>query len=284
MTDVACGECGASIPGESADVDVQNRQPCPRCGSKKRAFSIQIGGTLTTSGSVDASVTRRLVELTRLEQIPTIAVQGVDDLAVSDAASTQVVEVLQTAPGPEIFPSTVRAFPDVLLQAAVVRLGTETSDGQLIAGVAVSWFEIIAELERDPDFLFKIHWRKLEELVAGAYERAGWPEVILTPRRGDAGRDIIATKPGVVSIRIVDQIKAYRPGHVVTADEVRSMLGALSVEQNVSKGLVTTTSVFAPGIEKDARLARFMPYRLELKNGEQLLNWLTSLGAKGGGS
>lgn len=56
------------------------------------------------------------------------------------------------------------------------------------------------------------------------------------------------------------------------------MLGVLSAEPNVSKGLITTTSRFAPGIETDSGLAAFMPYRLELKDGDQLRRWLLELG------
>jgi restriction system protein len=98
------------------------------------------------------------------------------------------------------------------------------------------------------------------------------------PSGPNRGRDVIATKPGVGSIRIVDQIKAYESRHVVTADEVRAMVGVLTVEGNVSKGLVTTTSRFAPGIEKDQRLASLMPFRLELKDGDRRLEWLVQLG------
>jgi restriction system protein len=45
---------------------------------------------------------------------------------------------------------------------------------------------------------------------------------------GDGGRDIIATKIGIGSIRFYDQVKAYKPGHIVTADEVRSVYGRAS--------------------------------------------------------
>ena len=166
---------------------------------------------------------------------------------------------------------------DVLLQAAVLSLGSKTTDGQLVEAVAIPWVEIIRQLERDPEFLFKIPWRTLEEIVAGAYTQAGWPDVVLIPRSGDRGRDVIATKPGVLSVRVVDQIKAYRKGHVVTADEVRSMLGVLQTDQNVSKGLVTTTSRFAPGIETDSGLRAFMPFRLELKDGQELSRWLVAV-------
>jgi restriction system protein len=168
-------------------------------------------------------------------------------------------------------------YPDVLLQAAVINLGGSTSDGRLIIGVSVAWFEIIEQLQKDPDFLYQIPPRKLEELIAGAYERAGFPEVILTPRSGDLGRDVIAIKPGFCSIRIIDQVKAYRPGHTVSADEVRALYGVLSADQNTSKGLVTTTSDFAPRITEDRLLKPLMPHRLELKNGQRLLEWLRQI-------
>ena len=83
-------------------------------------------------------------------------------------------------------------YPDVLLQAAVVSLGSPTPEGHIVEAVAVPWFEIPRLLEHDPDFLFKVSWRKLEEIVAGAYVRAGWSDVVLTPRSGDRGRDVIA--------------------------------------------------------------------------------------------
>lgn len=184
---------------------------------------------------------------------------------------------LRLVPGePAGIPQTPQ-YPGVLLQAVVVDLGDKTNEGQLIQGVAIPWFEIIRELERDPDFLFKIHPRKLEEIIAGAYEREGFPEVILTPQSGDRGRDVIATKPGIVCIRIIDQVKAYRRDRRVTADQVCSVLGVLQRDRNVSKGVVTTTSHFAPGIYRDADLMAFVPYRLELKDGPQLVQWLKSL-------
>jgi HJR/Mrr/RecB family endonuclease len=51
-----------------------------------------------------------------------------------------------------------------------------------------------AQCRKTPEFAFKMPWERLEELVAGAYKRAGFEEVTLTPRSGDHGRDVIATK------------------------------------------------------------------------------------------
>ena len=179
-----------------------------------------------------------------------------------------------------LFDSTVISLPPILLQAAVIELGTRVDEGQIVVGVTIPWFEIIREVARDPDFLFKVPWRKLEELVAGAYEREGWKRVTLTPRTGDRGRDIIVEKPGVCAIRVIDQVKAYSPGHRVCADDIRALLGVLTADANVSKGIVTTTTEFAPGIRTDQVLNRFMPYRLELKEGPELRAWLVSIWQK----
>jgi ribosomal protein S27AE len=40
---VSCGKCGAII-AESRDTRPEDRQPCPRCGSTSRLFSVAIKG------------------------------------------------------------------------------------------------------------------------------------------------------------------------------------------------------------------------------------------------
>jgi restriction system protein len=167
------------------------------------------------------------------------------------------------------------AQPEILIPAGILNLGDKVTEGQLIAAVAVAWFDILAKLEENPQFLHQLGWREVEELIAGAYKREGWPEVILTPRSGDGGRDIIASRPGFGAIRIYDQVKAYSPGHVVTADEVRALFGVVARDPNVSKGIVTTTATFAPRVREEWKAV--MPYRLELKDGPALAAWLMGL-------
>ena len=103
------------------------------------------------------------------------------------------------------------------------------------------------------------------------YDVKPWP----FSRSGDGGKDIIATKDGVGSI--FDQVKAYTPPHLVTADEVRAMLGVITGHSNVSKGVITTTSQFVPGVATEPGLAPFMPHRLELKPRDTLLTWSEEL-------
>jgi restriction system protein len=167
--------------------------------------------------------------------------------------------------------------PEMIVRALLV-FGDRTKEGQLVRAVSIPWFEIIATLARDPANAYQIDARVWEEIIAGAYRREGFDDVVLTPRSGDKGRDVIATKHGVGCIRIIDQVKAYRPGHVVSADEVRSLFGAITLEGNVSKGVLTTTSTFAPNLFVDYEdLRRQVPHRLELKDRDVLLPWLDSL-------
>lgn len=163
-----------------------------------------------------------------------------------------------------------------LLQAAIVTPLAYTPEGALVEAVALPWIELVVALEHDPDIVHQLHWRKWEEIVAAAYERQGF-EVVLTPRSNDRGRDVIAVHRQIGTIRIFDQVKAYAPGHLVTANDVRAMLEVLTAERNVSKGFITTTSSFAPGILKGPGLTALMPYRLELRSRKELISWLAAV-------
>lgn len=163
-----------------------------------------------------------------------------------------------------------------LLQAAIVTPVEHTPDGALVQAVALPWIQLVAAIEHDPDMVHQLHWRKWEEIVAAAYEMQGF-EVVLTHHSHDDGRDVIAVHREIGTIRIFDQVKAYAPGHRVTANDVRAMLGVLTAEPNVSKGFITTTSTFAPGIYKDPGLAALMLYRLELRSRDELISWLAAV-------
>lgn len=164
---------------------------------------------------------------------------------------------------------------NLLLQAVIIP-GDKTDEGQLIQLVTPPWGEIVRLLQNDPSVAYQIPWRKWEEIIAGAYKKAGFDEVTLTPRSRDYGRDIIAVKKGIGKVRIIDQVKAYKPGHLVTADEVRALMGVLPGD-GASKAFLTTTSDFAPRIKDDPFISRVIPTHLELINGEELLKLLVEL-------
>jgi restriction system protein len=166
-----------------------------------------------------------------------------------------------------------------LLLQAVVRPGDRTDEGKLIEAVTLPWFDIIALLEKDPNAAFEIPPERWEEIIAGAYKRAGFDDVILTPRSGDHGRDVIAVKKALCTVRVIDQVKAFKPSHRVTANDVRALIGVLQTD-GASKAVLTTTSDFAPRITTDPTIIPFIPSRLELINGTMLMERLKKLGRK----
>ena len=141
----------------------------------------------------------------------------------------------------------------------MITLGEKTSEGRIIESVVPAWLEIARLMQGDPSIIYQIDARKWEEIIAGAYERAGFDEVILTPRSGDHGRDVIAVKRGLWTIRVIDQVKAYGHGHLVPANDVRALIGVLVTDQAATKGLVTTTSDFAPKIWEDPSIKPYSP-------------------------
>jgi hypothetical protein len=102
------------------------------------------------------------------------------------------------------------------------------------------------------------------------------PDAVLTPKRNDKGRDIIAERAdwGQLRFLLFDQMKAYAPDHLVGPDEIREMAGVLHREQGATKGLITTTSGFSPGALQEAQ---YLFPRLELKPRVRLLTWLASV-------
>lgn len=155
----------------------------------------------------------------------------------------------------------------------------KTASGTLIKSVSDTWYEIVRYVGSDWSNAHKVPADKWEEIVAGAFTKADY-EVTLTPRSGDHGRDVIAVKHGFGCVKIIGSVKAYAPGNTVSYDDVRALLGVMSGEQDVSKGIVTTTSDFPPKIKDDPFIKPFLPTRLELVNGTALQQWLTDVSGR----
>ena len=165
--------------------------------------------------------------------------------------------------------------PRIAIRSLIIP-GDQTKEGTLVKGVSRLWFEILRMIHNDPDSIHHIDCWKWEEIVAGAYNQEGWEIVVLTPKRGDKGRDIIAERKdwGQLRFLLLDQVKSYAPDHLVGPDEIREMAGVLHREQGATKGLITTTSGFSPGAHEEAE---YLYPRLELKPREKLLPWLASV-------
>ena len=161
--------------------------------------------------------------------------------------------------------------------ASLVIPESKVSEGVLVKDTSAVWHSLARRVTEDWRIAFQIPPDKWEEMAAGAFKKAGYEEVILTPRSRDFGRDIIAIKKGVGAIKIVGSIKAYAPDRPATYDDIRSLVGVISMDQTASKGIIATTSHFPPRVAEDLFIPQLMPYRLELMDGEKLRQWLLSL-------
>jgi restriction system protein len=182
----------------------------------------------------------------------------------------------------EVIQSFGRSFgqsrPELSLQSVIIPQ-TTVAEGILVRSTSAVWLSIIQRLKDDWSQAYSIPWRMWEEIIAGAFKRAGYDEVVLTPRSADNGRDVIATRNGVGSVRILGSVKALGPGQLVTKEQVHALMGVVSIDPNASKGLFATTSDFAPNLLHDPGIKAALPHRLELMNGERLHKWLQQLSA-----
>ena len=167
-----------------------------------------------------------------------------------------------------------RGLVSSLVVSSLIIPEGKTSEGVLIKSTAAVWHEIAKLLGKDWSKAYEIPPERWEELVAGAFKRDGYDDVILTPRSGDRGRDVIATKNGFGSVRILGSVKAYKPDHLVSYDDVRALMGVVAMDPKASKGIITTTSGFPPKIDEDPLIASVRPTRLELVSGVELEAWI----------
>ena len=172
---------------------------------------------------------------------------------------------------------TARARSATLSVSSVIIPERSTAQGILIRSTSLVWDEIVQALGDDWTLAYRLTPDKWEEIVAGAFKKAQYDEVTLTPRSGDHGRDVIAIKRGIGCVKIIGSVKRYAPGNLVEYDHIRALIGVLSGERDASKGIITTTSDFPPHVNEDPFIAPFLPTRLELMNGEATQKWLRDL-------
>ena len=108
-----------------------------------------------------------------------------------------------------------------------------------------------------------------EHIVAGYYHNKGF-RVTITPRSGDLGRDLIARMDGFGSLKVLGSVKRFAPHRPVSAEAALSLLGAVDGDPSASKGVLVTTSTFAPRILKNPAIANATPTRLQLIDGDYL--------------
>jgi restriction system protein len=167
---------------------------------------------------------------------------------------------------------------DELLIGALIETRKKAEGDAIVKMIAPAWLELVRLIQANPRILNSMADRKFEELIAGAYKRAGFDKVVLTPQSADHGVDVIAEKYGLGRIRVVDQVKRFGAGKIVTANDVRALGFVALADGKHTKGIVTTTASFAPRINRDKYLGPYLESgKIELVDGESLLDRLVRL-------
>jgi HJR/Mrr/RecB family endonuclease len=133
--------------------------------------------------------------------------------------------------------------------------------------------ELLARLAESPEDRFRLDPYVFEEVVAELLSRMGY-EIRLTPRSGDAGRDVIAAigTPAARLLMLVE-CKKYAAHRRVGIEPVTRFWSRL-FDDHANMAMVVTTSTFQPVAQ---RFAVSRGYQVSLKDGNDFIGWIRSI-------
>lgn len=128
---------------------------------------------------------------------------------------------------------------------------------------------IMKEISNDPRKLNNLNRRVFEEMIAEMFGKFGF-DVELTRQTRDGGRDIIAIKNHIVSVKYLIECKRPDEGNKISVHLVRELLGVVK-DEKATKGILATTGYFT----KDATmLFERNKWILEPKDYEGIIEWV----------
>lgn len=146
-----------------------------------------------------------------------------------------------------------------MARVALVFLGFVVSFATIVAFSAANDVEYRAQSAfRDSASALETNWRQR------------------VPRSYGAANPDAETQSGIDRLRAGGATRREVERYLITAHDVQAMLGVIAADPNVSKGIISTTSTFAPKLREDPNITRLMPYRLELKPRDVLCRGLRS--------
>lgn len=130
----------------------------------------------------------------------------------------------------------------------------------------------------DPRHIHGLTPRQFEEFIAEVVDQLGFTSVILTPRSGDGGRDVIASNEiNGIPMTFYFECKKYAESNKVQLDTLRALLGTVAHDASKANiGVLVTTSRFTKGC-KDLIMSEC---RLDGKDYDGILGWVGELKTK----
>jgi len=165
--------------------------------------------------------------------------------------------------------------------------GGEDQEGQIILPESIEEsFEAVnflpvttfQKILDDPSLLREILPRDFEYFVAEIIEKLGFSNVTVTPRSGDGGRDIIATKKvNDIPLLFAFECKKYSKQLKIHLETMRALLGTVAFsESKANVGVLVTTSSFTKG----ARDFIASEALIDGKDFHDLVSWINQVSAK----
>lgn len=138
---------------------------------------------------------------------------------------------------------------------------------------------LLDQILRSPESMRALTARDFERFIATLIDRLGFHDVVITPRSGDQGRDVLATKTlHGIPILFAFECKRYRPDSPVGPDILRALLGTITHgPTKANKGVLVTTSTFTSG----ARTFILTEPALDGKDFDGISGWLKEYASQG---
>lgn len=135
--------------------------------------------------------------------------------------------------------------------------------------------KVISMILQNPQEVRNITPRQFEEFIADLLSQLGFSNVILTPRSGDGGKDIIASRSiSGIPISLYFECKKYADGNKIQLETLRALLGTMAHDaRSVNKGVLVTTSSFTRGCNKFI----MEESRLDGKDYQGILGWINEI-------
>lgn len=155
-------------------------------------------------------------------------------------------------------------------------LGEEAKSALISVDSLPLW--LIARIMRSPSEVKNLTPRQFEEFVAEILSQLGFSDVILTPRSGDGGKDVIAShQVNGIPLSFYFECKRYADGNKIQLETLRALLGTMAHDaRQVNKGVLVTTSTFTKGSKKFI----LAESRLDGKDYDGILGWINELNKK----
>lgn len=136
-----------------------------------------------------------------------------------------------------------------------------------------NWRELIRKIAKDGRELFRLNWRKFEDLIAHLLESFGW-NVSPMGYTKDEGIDIIAAKiiQPDINFQMLVQCKKYKEKRKVGIELVREVW-SVKWDKGFHQAMIATTSFFTHGAKNRAE-----KWNLELRDHESIVTWCTQYG------